>query len=263
LVHRGEKLGNLAVEVPAGRTLSARDTALLHDLARQAAVTVRAGQLASDLQVSRFRLVTAREEERKRLRRELHDGLGPSLAAIVLKLNAVQSQTTLAERNALLAEIREETRAAITEVRRMVDDLRPPAIDEVGLAEALRQRAASLSSGALAYQVLAPEVLPHLAAAVEVAAFRIASEAMTNVARHSGGSWCLVELTLDGSLRLAVSDNGCGGVSPVRKGVGCTSMVERAAELGGSCTITARPGGGLVVRADLPLPADAGREDAS
>ena len=109
---------------------------------------VRAGQLATELQESRSRIVTAREEERRRLRRDLHDGVGPSLAAIVLKLNAAQSRADEAERNALLAEIREEVKEAIAEVRRLVDDLRPPAIDEVGLVGAIRQRAAALSGEA-------------------------------------------------------------------------------------------------------------------
>jgi hypothetical protein len=94
---------------------------------------------------------------------------------------------------------------------------------------------------------------PRLSAAVEVAAFRIASEAMTNAARHSGASRCLVGVELTGTFELTVSDNGRGTAPDVRPGVGWTSMRERAAELGGSCTITSRPGGGLIVRAVLPL----------
>ena len=253
LVHRGDHIGDLVVEVPAGRTLSGADTALLHDLARQAAVTVRAAQLASELQTSRSQIVTAREEERKRLRRDLHDGVGPSLAGILLKLQAAQSRRDDVERDAILTEIREETRGAITEVRRVVDDLRPPAIDEVGLVGAIRQRGASLSSDALVYEINGPDQLPSLPAAVEVAAFRIASEAMTNVARHSGASRCRIDVELDVTLGLTVSDNGHGSSGATTHGVGWTSMTERAAELGGSCTISSRREGGLVIRAVLPL----------
>ena len=253
LVHRGNRIGDLVVEVPFGRTLSAADTALLHDLAGQAAVTVRAAQLAAELQASRSRIVTAREEERKRLRRDLHDGLGPSLAGILLKLQAAQSRREASERDAILTEIREETRAAITEVRRVVDDLRPPAIDEVGLVGAIRQRAASLTTDRLVVEVSGPDQLPPLPAAVEVAAFRIASEAMTNVAKHAGASRCRVEIELDTTLALTVTDNGRGSSGPTGRGVGWTSMTERAAELGGSCTIASRGDGGLVVRALLPL----------
>lgn len=258
LVHRGDCIGDLAVEVPAGRTPSAADTALLHDLASQAAVTVRAAQLAGEVHASRLRIVTAREEERRRLRRDLHDGVGPSLAAILLKLRAAQSRTDEGERNALLAEIRDETKAAITEIRRAVDDLRPPAIDEVGLIGAIRQRAAALSTEGLEYRVCGPAGLPALPAAVEVAAFRIVCEAMANVAKHSGASRCSVELELDGTLGLTVSDNGRGNAQPTGSGVGWPSMKERAAELGGACTIGARAEGGLVVRAVLPLHQSAG-----
>jgi signal transduction histidine kinase len=138
-----------------------------------------------------------------------------------------------------------------------VDDLRPPAIDEVGLVSAIRQRAAALSTEDLRIRVDGPHELPPLAAAVEVAAFRIASEAMTNVAKHSSASACTVEITVDGALELRVTDNGQGTARTTGTGVGWTSMTERAAELGGSCTITSRAERGLEVRALLPLLQDA------
>ncbi len=107
-------------------------------------------------------------------------------------------------------------------------------------------------------------MLPSLPAAVEVAAFRITSEAMNNAARHSGASRCVVDLELDESLSVTVSDNGRGSAPSTRHGVGVgwTSMAERAAELGGSCTISSRLEGGLVVRAVLPLET-VRRDDAS
>ncbi len=254
LVHRGERLGDLAVEVPRGRTLATADLELLHDLARHAAVVVQAATLAADLQASRARLVKAREEERRRLRRDLHDGLGPSLAAIVLKLNATQSRTDESARAELLEQTLAEATGAIAEVRRLVDDLRPPAIDEVGLLGAIRQRAASLTQGAeLDVEVGGPAALPPLPAAVEVAAFRIAAEAMTNVARHSGATRCVVHVAVNGGFELTVSDNGHGARPGTPSGVGWTSMSERAEELGGTCTVSSRAGGGLVVRAVLPL----------
>ena len=254
LVHRGERLGDLAVEVPRGRALATADLELLHDLARHAAVVVQAATLAADLQASRARLVKAREEERRRLRRDLHDGLGPSLAAIVLKLNATQSRTDESARAELLEQTLAEATGAIAEVRRLVDDLRPPAIDEVGLLGAIRQRAASLAQGAeLEVEVGGPAALPPLPAAVEVAAFRIAAEAMTNVARHSGATRCVVHVAVNGGFELTVSDNGHGARPGTPSGVGWTSMSERAEELGGTCTVSSRAGGGLVVRAVLPL----------
>jgi signal transduction histidine kinase len=137
LVHRGQGLGNLVIAVPPGRRLSTDDLALVRDLARYAAVLVHAERQSEQLRVSRSRIVASREEERRRLRRDLHDGVGPTLAAIVLKLNAAQSRANGGERDALLVEARDEVREAITEVRRLVDDLRPPAIDEVGLLAAI------------------------------------------------------------------------------------------------------------------------------
>jgi two-component system, NarL family, sensor kinase len=259
MFHRAELVGDLVVEVPSGRRLSPADTALLHDLAGYATVTVRAAELAAELLASRSRIVTAREEERKRLRRELHDGVGPSLAAILLKLEAARSREDPDARDILLTEIRDETKGAITEVRRAVDELRPPAIDELGLCSAIGQRASSLSTDHLVFEVSCSSTPPPIPAAVEVAAFRIASEAMTNVARHSGASRCKVELVFDRRLELTVSDNGhghAGGGRPVGNGVGWSSMTERAAELGGSCTISDGAEGGLVVRAVLPMDAD-------
>jgi len=254
LVHRGERLGDLAVEVPPGRQLSPADVSLLRDLARYAAVLVRSEQQSDQLRESRSGIVTGREEERRRLRRDLHDGVGPSLAAIVLKLNAAQSRSATTERVQLLAEARDEVRDAIAEVRRLVDDLRPPAIDEVGLLGAIRQRAVALSGYLdLAIDVAGPDPMPPLPAAVEVAAFRIASEAMTNVSRHSEATRCQVGIAVNGSFELTVSDNGRGTDRSTRRGVGWTSMRERAAELGGTCAITNRPEGGLVVHAVLPL----------
>ena len=258
LTHLGERLGDLQVAVPSGRQLSPADIRLLQDLARHAAVVIAAVQLADDLQHSRARLVAAREEERRRLRRDLHDGLGPSLAAIVLKLNAARTRHDEATRARLLAEANEETRDAIGEVRRLVDDLRPPALDEVGLLGSIRQRAATLSmpgSGDLHIEVSGPADLPALPAAVEVAAYRIATEALTNVVRHSGATRCLVAIAVNGAFEVTVADNGRSRLGTI-PGVGWTSMRERAAELGGSCTITTRPEGGTVVRAVIPLPSE-------
>lgn len=255
LIHRGERLGDLAVELTRGHELTGSDMSLLHDLARNAATVVIAARLAADLQASRAQLVAAREEERRRLRRDLHDGLGPSLAAIVLKLNTAEAQEDDTRRVQLLAEARLQTRSAIAEVRRLVDGLRPPAIDEVGLVGAIRQAAASLCSPALTIEVSGPAVMPTLPAAVEVAAFRIASEAMTNVQRHARASRCHVRVAANGAFELSVSDDGRGAPSDTSPGVGWVSMSDRAAELGGTCTITSRAGGGTVVRAVLPLPA--------
>jgi two-component system, NarL family, sensor kinase len=153
--------------------------------------------------------------------------------------------------DALLAELVLETQTAIAEVRRLVYDLRPPALDELGLVGALRQHVNRFPG--LDVEVRAPSDLPGLPAAVEVAAFRIASEAVTNAARHADARRCVVELSANGSLELWISDDGRGLPAAFAPGVGLTSMRERAAELGGACAFERAPQGGSVIRARLPL----------
>ena len=253
LDHGGEHLGVLAVDVPPGRRLSAEDRTLLRDLARYAAVLVRHQRQEQQLRESRTWIVAAREEERRRLRQDLHDGVGPCLAAIVLTLNAAESRPDGAERSDLISEARHEVRSAIAEVRRAVDDLRPPAIDEMGLLAAIRQRAGTMSV-AFRIEVSGSEPLPPLPAAVEVAAFKIASEALANVAQHARATLCRVEVHAADRLELTVADNGRGaGGATGRGGLGWDSMRERAAELGGSCTISDLAEGGLLVRAVFPI----------
>lgn len=251
LSHRGVGLGELVVVVPDGRVLSASDTALLHDLARHAGVLVHAQRLNDDLRESRSRIVAAREEERRRIRRDLHDGLGPALAAVVLMLNAAENRSTDPAASSLVADARGEVREAVDEVRRLVDGLRPPALDEVGLLAAIRQRAQSVSGG-LVVEVDGPDALPVLPAAIEVAAYRIVGEALTNAIRHSGATRCRVVVELDDVLCVTVSDNGSGLAPGAADGVGWVSMQERAAEVGGRCERRTSPSG-LTVRAELPL----------
>ena len=258
LVHRGELIGDLAVRgaggsppLAGGHRAAPRPRPLcLGHRSRGAAGRGAAGLAVADRHRSGGGAQTA--AQRASRRRRAVPGRDPAQARGRPVARGRQSSA-----NALLAEIRDETKAAITEVRRAVDELRPPAIDEVGLAGAIRQRAASLSTDLLVFRVDSPPTLPPIPAAVEVAAFRIASEAMTNVVKHSGASRCRVSLELDQTLELTISDNGRGSGRVQRPSASAgSSMTERAAELGGSCTISSRAEGGLVVRAVLPLRED-------
>ncbi|MFC7040152.1 GAF domain-containing sensor histidine kinase [Nonomuraea rubra] len=254
LVYGDERVGELVVGLrPGERRLAAADRAVLELLATPLAVAVRALALSRQLQHSREALVMAREEERRRLRRDLHDGLGPVLTGVTFKADAAGNLIAADPEAArsLVAELRAETAGAINDIRRLVYDLRPPALDDLGLVGAIRQRAAHLQRDGVAIHVAAPAALPALPAAVEAAAFRIATEAMTNAVRHAGAGSIHVRLDAGTELRLRVSDDG---VSPRdwRPGVGLSSMRERAAELGGSCTAGPGAGGGEVV-AILPL----------
>ncbi len=259
LVYQGAVVGELHVAPRApGEAFSTADLRLLADLARQAGPAVHAVQLTTDLQLARQRLVTTREEERRRLRRDLHDGLGPQLASLSLKAdtarNLVANDPAAVDR--LLVEFKGQTQDAIGDIRRLVHGLRPPALDQLGLAGALREQANSLSGDrGVQITLSAPKMMAALPAAVEVAAYRIVTEALTNVVRHAGATRCTVWLCLDdAALHLAVDDNGAGLPADYRAGVGLSSMRERAEELGGACRIEARAEGGTRVAAVLPLP---------
>ena len=233
ITYLDETVGTLELPARGLRSrLSARDERLLGDLVRQAVTSARTARLAEELQHSREQLVTAREEERRRIRRDLHDGLGPALSGVVFQL---ESARLLVHRDPdaahdRLAATSAQLRDVVADVRRLVHDLRPPALDDRGLVGALEQLA---ERSAVPVRIRA-ESLPALPAAVEVAAYRIAAEAMTNVVRHARASRCEVRLCVeDGRLVVDVADDGVG-VDPARgAGVGLLSLRERAAELGG------------------------------
>jgi signal transduction histidine kinase len=262
LSYQGETIGQLILATRApGETFSAADQRLIEDLARQAGVAAHALRLTNDLQRSRERLITAREEERRRLRRDLHDGLGSTLAGLNLQVGALRALITSdpPAADALAVDLRTDIRAAINDVRRLAYELRPPALDELGLVGALRARATQYVGGAdhaaaaIQISVDAPEDLPALPAAIEVAAYRIAQEALANVIRHAQAHTCTIRLTLADGLRLEIADDGVGIQAGRGAGVGLVSMRERAAELGGECWIESEPNGGTQVRARLPL----------
>lgn len=248
----------LVVGLRAGeKRLDGADARVLGLLAGPLSAAVHATRLSQQLQVSRERLVVAREEERRRLRRDLHDGLGPLLTGVALSADAAVNQAARSPQDAvaLMDQVRAQSRTAITEVRRIVDDLRPPALDELGLIAALQVRAAQTSrrsdGAALIASVEAPSALPALPAAVEVAAYRIATEALVNTVRHSRASRVVVRLTCADTLDLEIEDDGVSEPS-WSAGVGITGMHERVAELGGSCQAGPGPQGGRIA-VSLPL----------
>src|SRR5215207_9980533 len=259
LVYQREEIGRLVIAPRApGEQFSTGDRRLLEDLARQAEVAVHAVRLTADLQSSRERLVATREEERRRLRRDLHDGLGAQLAGLNVQAGTLRR---LIPRdpdaaNEVVVELRDELRSAIADIRRLVYDLRPPSLDDLGLAEALRRLAERYGSEGEQLRVLveAPEDLPSLPAAVEVAVYRITQEALTNVARHAQAHSCVVRLAVNEDVALEIVDDGVGILAERGAGVGLSSMRERASELGGSCVIQAVPKRGTQVLVRLPLP---------
>jgi signal transduction histidine kinase len=262
LRHRGALVGELAVTPREGeRDLDQRDRDLLEVVAGQVAPAVASARLYEELRRSREALVAAREEERRRLRRDLHDGVGAALSGVLLQVESARELVSDPTAVRLLDGAAAGVAEAVRDVRHVTDDLRPPALDDLGLPASL---------AGLAERVRTPDrtvtahvgELPELPAAVDVACYRIAAEALANAARHSGGRAVRLSLGLapgdgDPALVLEVVDDGHGLPEHVPdRGLGLPSMRRRAEEVGGRCTVEpAGPEGGTRVRAEFPLEA--------
>ncbi len=242
------------------------EQAALQGIARHVAVLASNVALTEQLITSQRQLVTTREEERRRIRRDLHDGLGPTLASVCLGLGAACERIgNDTELGAFLAQLEDELHAAVDGIRQLVYDLRPPALDELGLVGAVREHVATLASRSveataeLELHVDSVDVAAALPAAVEVAAYRIALEAITNVTRHALAHHCWVRInTSTDALHVEIEDDGQGMDTDRHAGVGLRSMRDRATELGGELSV--RPGTphGTLIRASLPLALAAG-----
>jgi signal transduction histidine kinase len=260
LTHRGEEVGRLVLDTgPVREPFGPDDQRLLEGLARQVAVTAHNLLLTARLQRSLERVVTAREEERRRLRRDIHDGLGPLLAAGAMRLELARALvlTDPATARGVLTDLAETQQSALADLRRLVEGLRPPVLDQLGLVGAVQQRADRFSAEQrLVVTVDAAGDLEPLPAAAEVAAYHIVSEALTNVVKHARARTCAVTLRRDGpQLLVEICDDGAGLPDAYRSGMGLHSIRERATELGGEASAARGPAGGTTVRARLPLQA--------
>ncbi|WP_248929259.1 GAF domain-containing sensor histidine kinase [Paenibacillus hamazuiensis] len=282
IIHRGERLGTLYLSSRSpGEAFSSEDNKFLDVLLHQAGpivenvnMTLGMKLLAKDLQESREKLVLAREEEHRQIRKNLHDDLAPRLAA--LALNAATAEKYVVKKPdiaiEMLGDLRKIIRSTVDEIRTLVHDLRPPSLDELGLISAIQERISELNKPArlladeqgtapIHIQLHEPPPLPDLPAAVEVAAYRIVTESLANVVKHSQATECSVKLYVSSSKQLVieVTDNGKGLHSsytqwlPGKGGIGLQSLRERAAELGGQCSIEQAEHGGTRVLAILPI----------
>ena len=257
LIHQNALVGELRIAPRAGEHLRGRDHRLIADLAPQVAAAVHAVGVSLELRLARQHLIELREEERRRIRRDLHDGLGPALAGLTFTLEAVRNLTNsdLQRADALLVSATDQVQTMIGDVRRLIYGLRPPTLDQLGFTASLRGLAARESSPDTHVTIEAPSAMPALPAAVEVAAYWIVQEALTNVKRHARARNCNVRVAMEpAALRLEITDDG-GGLSRGSAGIGLHTMKERAAEIGGTCEISSRHGGGTLVAASLPRPA--------
>jgi signal transduction histidine kinase len=257
LVHRGEPIGRLILGPRhAALQATAAERRLLDDLTSQVGVAAHGVLLQAELQQARERLVRAREEERRRLRRDLHDGLGPTVAGLTLTAEAALDELARDPQAAaeLIRELKGDLQTMVADIRHLVHALRPPALDDLGLTGALRLQVGRVAPG-LEVAFTHPEVLPPLPAAVEAAAYHIVGEALTNVVRHAGAARAWVRLAVAvGRVEVEVADDGRGLEGERVAGVGLRAMRERAVELGGELRVEPREGSGTLVRAVLPLP---------
>jgi signal transduction histidine kinase len=252
LDHQGEPQGRLIV-VPRtkGEPLDRADLRVVRALAPHVALAARAAALTAELDRSRGQVIAASLAERERLRRDLHDGMGPSLGGLALGLAAAETllDTDPATTRQILSRTRTEADQAVTEIRRIIDNLRPDVLDRSGLAGALHEYAQLLSArrsltvdldtDGFGGQRGAPLIDP----SIEVVAYRIAQEAISNVVRHSGASHCEVRLTCAEAVGIEISDNG-GGISGGRAdGLGLASIRQRAEACGGTLSITTSAAG--------------------
>jgi signal transduction histidine kinase len=269
LTYQGYPAGQLVVSGSRpGRPVSRRERRILIDFARHAGAALHTARLLADLRQSLDQVLYAREEERRRLRHELHDSLGPILAGISLGLHAARRvmHRDPDQAEQLVSHLEQELQSAIGEVRRLFETLRPPALDQLGLVLAVREHIDILATRMRTDEELPQQVsfalnhtgdLATLPAIVEVAAYRIVCEALTNVVRHSRARTCTVNLTRDKSLRVEVIDDGVGMAAPPGRGLGLGSMRERAAELGGTFVVDPPPRGGTRIIATLPIQPEA------
>jgi two-component system NarL family sensor kinase len=262
LVFQGTTLGwlRLAARSP-GEPFDPRDRQLLDDAAAHAGAAVCAAVTELELRAARERLVTSREEERRQLRRDLHDGVGPVLAGLGFTAEAAARALPADPARAaqLLSSVHRQASSAITAVRQISRGLGSVPLAELGLAEAVRHLADPAGEAGMEVAISLPDALPALPAATEVAAYRIAAEAVTNALRHSRATRLTVELGVaQGQLVLRITDDGIGMPPERAEGVGMASMRQRAEELGGAWSLRSASGTGTAVETSLPLPEGTG-----
>jgi DNA-binding NarL/FixJ family response regulator/signal transduction histidine kinase len=239
LVHQGAAIGELQLSPRPGERLRERDHRLIADLTPQVAAAVHAVGLAHELQAARRHMVELREEERRRIRRDLHDGLGPALAGLTFTLDATRNliASDPGRADGLLASATTQAQTMIADIRRLIEGMRPPALDQLGLAASLRSLATSDPTLGVDVTIEAP-ASPELPASVEAAAYWIAQEALTNVRRHAQASTCSIRLAVTAdAIRLEIQDDGVGARG-ASSGLGLHTVAERASEIGGTCAIT-------------------------
>jgi signal transduction histidine kinase len=260
LTYQGRAIGMLRVAPrSADDVLNPGDKWVIGAVAQQAGLAVHAAISNRELQVAHARLVTLRDEERDRLRRDLHDGLGPQLASQTLTLDAAMAtlQVDPVGATELLQALRDYSQSAIDEIRRIIYELRPVALEEQSLEQTLRDSVDGYRRGGMVID-LAMEDLPALPLKLEITIYRILHEALTNVVRHADATSVNVSLSWDEGkrlIRMQITDDGIGIAPHAKHGVGLDSMLDRAQLHNGRLTVDRLEPHGTILLVSLPLDA--------
>ena len=257
LIYQGESVGHFVVVRRAKEeSFSLKEMQLLENIARQAGAATHNARLTADLQRAHQQLVSAQEEERRRIRQDLHDGLGPQLASQTLTMTAARRLYKQDPQKAdkLLAEAIKHAQHATDDIRRVVHDLRPPALDDLGLLGAIKAQIGKFKTSGIQIAPDIPDSIAPLPAAVEVACYLICQEALNNVIRHADATNCTVRLSVEKEgLSLDIIDNGQGLKPDHQPGIGLASMRQRCQELGGTFNVVSTAGKGTHLMAFFPL----------
>lgn len=256
LVYQKEDVGELVLGTRISNVeFSDYEQRLIQDLVRQVGIAVYSVKVTTDLMKSRENLVMAREEERKRIRRDLHDGLGPQLASLGMNIEAARNLYKI-NHNAgeeLLITTHTQLKDAINDIRQLVYDLRPPILDELGLTFAINELIRQYSHSEIHFKVFMPPNVSTLPAAIEIATYRIIQESISNVIRHSNATECIIKITMNNYLTIEITDNGKGISTISKKGIGMASMRERTEELNGTFHVISTSKQGVSIQAIFPF----------
>jgi signal transduction histidine kinase len=250
--HQGELLGVISVVKHRGDPLNSAEAKLLDDFASQAGLVLRNVRLVEELRSSRQRLVTAQDEERRRLERNLHDGAQQRLVSIALALRMArdmadsESGSGLGER---LDQASDELALALSELRDLARGIHPAILTDRGLIPALT----SLTDRSAVRATVESTLDRRLPAAVEATAYFVVAEGLANAAKYSGATMARVRVHIEeGWLRVEVSDDGVGGADPLR-GSGLRGLSDRVEAIGGVMELRSPPGEGTTLRCLIPV----------
>ena len=254
VTHQGEQLGALAVTMPASDPMSPAKERLVRDLAGQAGPVLRNVRLIAELRASRQRLVAAQDEERRKLERNIHDGVQQQLVALAVRLKLADALVDRdpAKAHEALAALHTNAGATLDDLRDLARGIYPPLLADKGLATALEAQARK----AAVPTTVEAHTIDRYDQAIEAAVYFCTLEALNNVAKYARASQVTVALDhTDGHVTFRVTDDGAGfDLAATSYGTGLQGMADRLDAVGGGLTVTSTPGSGTIVTGRVPVP---------